>query len=133
MVLRVLVVGKHPMSNRERNQIMKNRSKQWAAVAALSLLVAQGSTASEDAISVVDAPAQQSALLSEAFNSAPSASARVFDEALMEETQGALWPWIFGVVAVDISLASFFWGDYLPTMAAAGGACVNCDIGNKSR
>ncbi|WP_439101232.1 hypothetical protein [Congregibacter sp.] len=112
---------------------MKNPSKQWAAVVALSLLIAQGSATADEAPPAVDMQAQQSVLLSTAFSGAPSASTRVLDEALMEDTQGALWPWIFGVVAVDISLASFFWGDYLPTMAAAGGTCVTCDIGNKSR
>ena len=99
----------------------------------MALIVAQGSLAKDDVMQVQLDDARQSALMSAAFHSPPSNTVTPLDNQLMDTTQGELWPWIFGVVAVDISLASFFWGDYVPIVAASGAACVNCDIGKKTR
>ncbi|MFK8042907.1 hypothetical protein [Congregibacter sp.] len=112
---------------------MQIERKKSAFIAVIALLVAQGSSAKEAATNDDLEKVSQSALVSAAFKSPPSSTVRPLDAQLMDNTQGELWPWIFGVVAVDISLASFFWGEYVPIMAASGGACVTCDIGNKTR
>ncbi|WOJ95500.1 hypothetical protein R0137_09550 [Congregibacter brevis] len=112
---------------------MQIKRKQWAAVAAIGLLVAQGSLARDVATNGDLEKARQKSFMSAAFQSPASSTVRPLDAQLMDTTQGELWPWIFGVVAVDISLASFFWGEYVPIMAASGGACITCDIGKKAR
>lgn len=112
---------------------MKRLKKQFAVVVATSLLVSQGSLASDEAKHEHTFNAAQSALISNAFDSPPSSRVQVLDEHAMSRTQGELWPWIIGVVTLDLTLASFFWGDYIPTVASSGGLCVNCDLGTKSR
>ena len=112
---------------------MQIKRKQWAAVAAIGLLVAQGSLAKDVATKDELEKARQSVFMSAAFERPASSTVMPLDAQLMDNTQGELWPWIFGVVAVDLSLASFFWGEYVPIMAASGGACITCDIGKKTR
>lgn len=112
---------------------MQMVKKQCAAVVALGLIVSQSSWAEVDSPQQTVVNESQSSLLFEAFDSSPSSDVRVLDESAMSETQGELWPWIIGVAALDVSLASFFWGEYVPIMAAASGSCVTCDIGSKSR
>ncbi|MFT4768336.1 MAG: hypothetical protein ACI8RN_001471 [Glaciecola sp.] len=112
---------------------MQKVTKRFAAVVAMSLLVSQGSWANGDTTDESRLAAAQSALISSAFHSPPSTELQMLDEQAMSSTQGELWPWIIGVVALDLSLASFFWGNYVPIMTASSGFCVNCDIGSKSR
>ncbi|WP_439107497.1 hypothetical protein [Congregibacter sp.] len=112
---------------------MQNLTKQWATAVAMCLLVSQGSWGSNDVSEEYRLQTQQSGLMSAAFESEPSEELVALDDHAMRETQGELWPWIIGVAALDISLASFFWGEYVPIMAAAGGACITCDIGTQPR
>ncbi|WOJ94466.1 hypothetical protein R0135_04715 [Congregibacter variabilis] len=112
---------------------MKKLNKQLAVLVAGSLLVSQGIMASDEAQTEGRWNTSQATLISDAFDSPPSSGVEMLDERAMSRTQGELWPWIIGVVTLDLSLASFFWGDYVPTVASSGGLCVNCDIGTKSR
>lgn len=112
---------------------MKRLKKQFAVVITMSLLASQGSWASDEAKHEHTVNAAQSALIWDAFESPPSSGIQVLDEHAMSRTQGELWPWIIGVATLDLTLASFFWGNYVPTVASSGGLCVNCDIGTKAR
>lgn len=67
------------------------------------------------------------AILAGAFQSAPAQAVEGLDASAMNDTRGELWPWIIGVAALDISLASFFWGTYLPTVTGSA-TCPNCSI-----
>lgn len=112
---------------------MQNLVKQSAAIIAMSAFVVQGSWASEYLKFDGDDAKAREALFSSAFHSPPIADIKPLDQQAMSDTQGELWPWILGVAAFDLSLASFYWGTYVPVTSAAGGSCVTCDIGNKSR
>jgi len=112
---------------------MKNVRKQCALVVAMSLLVSQVGWASGEVAQDGSVSTAEVALMSSAFQSPPSSTVEILDEQAMSDTQGELLPWIIGVAALDLSLATFFWSAYVPTMAATGGLCVNCDIGTKSR
>ncbi|MDP5053647.1 MAG: hypothetical protein NWP69_07655, partial [Congregibacter sp.] len=118
---------------------MKQAMKRSVAAIAISLLATQGSWAEEMANSTGDkqglgqqpgAIPVEASLLAGVFNSPPVAGIYALDEQSMSSTQGDLWPWIIGVATLDLTLASFFWGHYIPITSAAGGLCVNCDIGN---
>jgi len=112
---------------------MQTLVKQTAAIVAMSAIVTQGSWAGEYHEAHASESAIHGDLMSSAFERTPSADVKTLDDQAMSETQGELWPWILGVAAFDLSLAGFYWGTYVPITAPAGGACVNCDVGNKSR
>ncbi len=68
-------------------------------------------------------------LIDSAFPSASAQDVQVLSESTMAETEGELWPFSAAVVTIDLGLATFFWGSYVPTMAAAGGGsgvCPSC-------
>lgn len=112
---------------------MQKLVRKSAAVIAISTLVVQGSLASDYLKFESDASGGGESLLSSVFHSPPIADVTPLDEQTMSDTQGELWPWILGVAAFDLSLASFYWGTYVPVTSAAGVGCINCDIGNKSK
>jgi hypothetical protein len=70
------------------------------------------------------------ALIDLAFDAPAVEQVAILNDTQMTATRGDLWPFIFGVAAVDIGLAGFFWGVYVPTVA---GPCRVCDVGGKSR
>lgn len=54
--------------------------------------------------------------LADHFGELPAGTLEVLDPAEMQDTQGQLWPLIGAVVTVDLALATFFWGTYVPTV-----------------
>ncbi|GEM_PF-941797 len=66
------------------------------------------------------------------FAEAPTESVSWLSESQMTETKGEVMPFILGVVAVDLALAGFFWGVYVPNYASGGGGggstCPVCYI-----
>jgi len=104
---------------------MSTAMKSCAFALVISLGVAQGAIADTRAL----APAQnQDAMLLEAsFGGDTVNQLVVLDDSEMRDTQGELWPFIFGVAAVDLALATFFWGAYVPTVTGPGGFCDGCN------
>lgn len=69
------------------------------------------------------------AAFSDAFTSDVSQDLVALDDAAMAETRGELIPLIASIAAVDLALATFFWGVYVPMYAQPrGGVCTTCDI-----
>ncbi len=54
--------------------------------------------------------------LADHFGELPAGTLEVLDPVEMQETKGQLWPLIGAVVTVDLALATFFWGTYVPTV-----------------
>jgi hypothetical protein len=107
---------------------MKRQTIRTVAILSIGLLVSQsgfsqGTVSSEERTFTED----ERALLAGAFHSAPQTAVEALDDSAMNNTRGELWPWIIGVAALDISLASFFWGTYVPTVTGSG-TCPNCNL-----
>ena len=67
--------------------------------------------------------------LASAFEGGLPGEASLLDNQAMEQTHGQLWPLVGGIAAivgVDLALASYFWGVYVPS--AGGGSCTTCTI-----
>jgi hypothetical protein len=108
--------------------MMMNQLKKSLAILAVGLLVSQGSSAQEPALPGSGGFSKaERQLLANAFTYGPEEAVVNLDAAAMDETRGELWPWIIGVAALDVSIASFFWGTYVPTISAAG-SCPNCTL-----
>ena len=92
---------------------MHRKSRSLAAALALAMLVSSTAT--------VAAPAPPS--VADAFGGTSAPGVQALGDADMENTQGrlALVPVIAAIVSVDLALAGFFWGVYLPTVYASGG------------
>jgi hypothetical protein len=98
-------------------------------VAALSIgLLVSHSGFSEEMLPIAEQAFtdDERATLASAFKVAPPGGIEGLDAAAMNDTRGELWPWIIGVAALDISLASFFWGTYVPSVT--GPTCPNCSL-----
>lgn len=66
----------------------------------------------------------------QAFAGADASEIALMNESAMQETEGQLWPLVGGIAAivgVDIALASYFWGVYVPS-SGGGGKCPTCTI-----
>ena len=73
--------------------------------------------------------------VAQAFEQLPVESVEILADAEMAQTQGELWPFIAAVVTLDLTLASFFWGTYLPAMAYTSrtpSICASCPISGHS-
>ncbi|MEM9314388.1 MAG: hypothetical protein AAGA95_07150 [Pseudomonadota bacterium] len=71
-------------------------------------------------------------LIDSTFSLATVEDVQVLDGRAMADTEGELWPFIAAVVTIDVGLATFFWGTYVPTITAAtggggGGVCPSCN------
>ena len=67
--------------------------------------------------------------LASAFEGGLPGEASFLDNQAMEQTHGQLWPLVGGIAAivgVDLALASYFWGVYVPS--TGGGSCTTCTI-----
>ena len=67
--------------------------------------------------------------LASAFDGGLPVEASLLDNQAMEQTHGQLWPLVGGIAAivgVDLALASYFWGVYVPS--TGGGSCTTCTI-----
>lgn len=106
---------------------MKPFFKHVTLAAAASVALANASFAKETG----DDPATQLKLLQSSFAVAPESEVLPLSPGAMHATQGELWPWIIGITTLDLALASFFWGDYIPTITSPGGTCVNCTLSKK--
>lgn len=101
---------------------MSTTTKSCAFALIVSLGLAQGAIADSRAF----APAHDATLLEASFGGDTVNQLVVLDDSEMRETQGELWPFIFGVATLDLALATFFWGAYVPTVSGTGGFCVGC-------
>jgi len=113
---------------------MKKSVGNTLATGTLAVMLANAATAGALHASS-DAPDLQpgvaaGALIDMAFDVPSVEQVSILDDTQMRQTEGELWPFIFGVAAVDIGLAGFYWGVYVPTVA---GPCRVCDVGSKSR
>lgn len=66
-------------------------------------------------------------VLQQAFHELPADGVRVLSDEQMREVEGKLWPYIATVVTLDLTMASFFWGVYVP-FVTTGGACTFCTL-----
>ena len=102
---------------------MRRAMRVTAGIALASLLVAQGSLAG----AVPERGSDGSEPFALAFAEAPREGLRILDEEALRDTEGALWPLIGAVVTIDLALATFFWGAYVPTVTGSGGGlCTTC-------
>lgn len=70
---------------------------------------------------------QPSELTAAAFFDGTPDSFDVLDASSMEDTRGELWPFVLGVVGLDIAISTYFWGTYVPSVSG-GGSCTACTI-----
>lgn len=59
---------------------------------------------------------ESSSALASYFSELPAGSVELLDPVQMEETRGEIWPLIGAVVTIDLALATFFWGTYVPSV-----------------
>jgi hypothetical protein len=97
---------------------MSKAMKSCAFALVASLGLAQG------AIAETRGPDFDARLLEASFGGDTVNQLVVLDDTQMQETQGELWPFIFGVATVDLALATFFWGTYVPTVSGSGAFCA---------
>ncbi|MEM1403099.1 MAG: hypothetical protein AAGG55_07205 [Pseudomonadota bacterium] len=98
---------------------------------ALLMVLATGGGTGTTALAEDFAPMGSSeyTTLSAAFEGGLPADASLLDNRAMEQTHGQLWPLVGGIAAivgVDLALAGYFWGVYVPSMG--GGSCATCTI-----
>jgi hypothetical protein len=103
----------------QRRSAMKQGCVKGVAAICVGLLMSAG--ASADATGGFDAYGGTNSL-ADHFGELPSGLVEVMDPVQMQETQGELWPLIGAVVTVDLALATFFWGTYVPTVTGGASA-----------
>ena len=67
--------------------------------------------------------------LAATFEGGLPGEASLLDKRAMEQTHGQLWPLVGGIAAivgVDLALAGYFWGVYVPSTGR--GSCTTCTI-----
>jgi hypothetical protein len=99
---------------------MIKQSKALASALALSVFVSSAASAAT--------PAAQN-WVTDAFAGGTPASVEQLSPAEMQATEGrlALVPFIAAVVSVDLALAGFFWGVYVPYATGGGGKSYRFD------
>lgn len=93
-----------------------------------ALAVCSGLTAGASAEDFAPTDSEYAALAT-AFDGGLPGDASVLDNQAMEQTHGQLWPLVGGIAAivgVDLALASYFWGVYVPS--TGGGSCASCTL-----
>jgi len=93
---------------------MKGIGSKMIVATLLGVLTAPATMADEHA---PQALAADRGLIASHFPSVGEGQMEVLDAQAMGSTRGELWPLIGAVVTVDLALATFFWGTYVPTMS----------------
>lgn len=103
---------------------MKSKLTHATAAVLASLAMSSSSFASELEVDKTG----RDQLLAGTFAAPPEAPVFALAPEEMQATQGELWPWIIGVATLDLALASFFWGDYVPYITSSRGVCITCGL-----
>lgn len=72
-------------------------------------------------------PAHVEQLMTNAFAADAMSTIDVLSTTDMEDTRGELWPFVLGVVGLDLAISTYFWGTYVPSMSG-GGSCTACSL-----
>ncbi|MEO1081433.1 MAG: hypothetical protein AAFY29_17865 [Pseudomonadota bacterium] len=109
--------------------MLQQRGVGGAASAVLGAVLMVGLSSAAGASAEGVQATESYGLIGNAFSVATADDIQMLDGRAMAETEGELWPFIAAVVTVDLGLAAFFWGTYVPTITAAnggGGVCPSC-------
>ena len=109
---------------------MKTSRKMLTAVLAVVTLTTQ-LPATADSLATVPVetplvPIAERDLLANAFDGIGPPTTVLLDDQTMRDTRGELWPFVFGVVGLDLALAGYFWGVYVPAVGGSGN-CTTCN------